>query len=76
MRADVALNAKWSWLNNLQYDDVSESAGINSRLRYIPRAGQDLFIVFNRQFDRDPLSRDFESAVAEAVVTFRYTFRF
>ncbi len=76
LRMDFAFNAKWSWLNNLQYDDVSDTAGLNSRLRYVPRAGQDLFIVINRQFDVDPLRTRFSSTESEAVVKLRYTFRF
>jgi len=75
-RIDVAFNARWSWLNVLQYDNVTESAGLNSRLRYNPRAGQDMFLVINRQFDVDPLSRNLSSSMSEVVLQFHYTFRF
>ena len=75
-RADVAFNARWSWLNVLQYDNVTETAGFNSRLRFNPQAGQDLYIVLNRQFNIDPLSRDVSSSTSEIVMKFRYTFRF
>jgi hypothetical protein len=75
-RADVAFNARWSWLNVLQYDNVTETAGFNSRLRFNPQAGQDMFLVLNRQFDVDPLSRDVSSSTSEIVLKFRYTFRF
>jgi hypothetical protein len=76
MRADVAFNARWSWLNMLQYDNVTDTAGFNSRLRFNPQAGQDLFLVLNRQFDVDPLSRDVSSSASEIVLKFYYTFRF
>ncbi len=76
VRADVAINARWSWLNNLQYDNVTETAGFNSRLRYNPQAGQDLFLVINRQFDIDPLSRNPSSTTSEIVLKINYTFRF
>ena len=75
-RADFAFNAKWSWLNVLQYDNVSETAGFNSRLRFNPQAGRDLFLVVNRQFDIDPLSRDVSSSTSEVVLKFHYTIRF
>ncbi|MDH5621340.1 MAG: hypothetical protein OEY74_04600, partial [Gammaproteobacteria bacterium] len=75
-RIDVAFNARWSWLNVLQYDNVTDSAGLNSRLRYNPRAGQDMFFVINRQFDVDPLSRHLSSTMSEIVLQFHYTFRF
>jgi hypothetical protein len=75
-RIDVAFNARWSWLNVVQYDNVTESAGLNSRLRYNPQAGQDMFLVINRQFDVDPLNRHLSSSMSEAVLQFHYTFRF
>jgi hypothetical protein len=76
LRLDVAFNAKWSWLNFAQYDDVSDSAGFNSRLRYNPKAGQDLFLVVNRQFDVDPLSKSTTSTFSEVALKLHYTFRF
>lgn len=76
LRLDVAFNAKWSWLNVAQYDDVSDSAGFNSRLRYNPQAGQDLFLVVNRQFDVDPFSKSTTSTFSEAALKLHYTFRF
>jgi hypothetical protein len=60
----------------LQYDNVTDTAGFNSRLRFNPQAGQDLFLVLNRQFDVDPLSRDVSSSASEIVLKFYYTFRF
>jgi len=75
-RADFAFNSRWSWLNVLQYDNVSETAGFNSRLRFNPQAGRDLFLVVNRQFDIDPLSRDVTSSTSEVVLKFHYTIRF
>lgn len=41
-RANIAFNSKWSWINFIQYDNVSEKAGLNSRLRWNPKAGKDL----------------------------------
>ena len=75
-RADVAINPRWSWLNNLQYDNVTDTAGFNSRLRFNRQAGQDMFLVLNRQFDIDPLSRNPSSSTSEIVLKFNYTFRF
>jgi hypothetical protein len=75
-RADIAFTAKWSWLNVVQYDNVTDTGGFNSRLRYNPQAGQDLYLVLNRQFDVDPLTRDVSSSTSEFIVKFNYTFRF
>jgi len=76
LNADFAFNAKWSWLNVVQYDNVSETAGFNSRLRYNPRAGQNLFLVVNHQFDIHPLTRDASSSTSEIILKIGYTFRF
>jgi hypothetical protein len=75
-RIDFAFNARWSWLNLVQYDNVTDSAGFNSRLRYNPKAGQDVYVVLNRQFDVDPLNRNLSSTTSEFVLKFNYTFRF
>jgi len=75
-RVDFAFNARWSWLNLMQYDNVSDTAGINSRLRYNPQAGRDVYLVVNRQFDIDPLSKSVSSSTSEVVLKLTYTFRF
>ncbi|MGD8323545.1 MAG: DUF5916 domain-containing protein, partial [Gammaproteobacteria bacterium] len=36
-----------SWTNLIQYDNISETIGINSRLHWIPRAGREGFLVLN-----------------------------
>lgn len=40
LRANVAFNVRWSWVNLLQYDYVSNTVGLNSRLRFNPRAAR------------------------------------
>ena len=49
--ANYAFNARWSWVNLIQYDNESGSVGENSQLRWNPREGQDLYIVLNHGFD-------------------------
>src|SRR4030095_4205458 len=39
LNLDVAFSVAWSWENFIQYDNVSETIGVNSILRWIPRAG-------------------------------------
>jgi len=74
-RANIAFNSKWSWINFIQYDNVSEKAGLNSRLRWNPKAGQDLYLVFNQGFERD-LQNRFRSTLSELSAKVGYTFRF
>lgn len=76
INADVAFNVRWSWLNLLQYDNESGSAGINSRLRWNPRAGQDLYIVLNYGFSAEGAFSGLESAQSQFSVKYTQTFRF
>lgn len=75
LRADVAFNVRWSWLNLIQYDNESSSVGINSRLRWNPRAGQDLFIVLNHGFDADGAFRGLHSVQSLLSIKYTQTFR-
>ena len=64
------------WVNLVQYDNVSAVIGVNSRLVWIPTAGQEGLIVLNhRRQDRD---RDgsFSSELTDINVKLSYTFRF
>ena len=43
LTANIAFNVEWAWLNLAQYDNVSRRLGLNSRLRWLPTAGQAAF---------------------------------
>ncbi|MDG2089937.1 MAG: carbohydrate binding family 9 domain-containing protein [Gammaproteobacteria bacterium] len=76
MKANVAFNSRWSWSNFLQYDNVSENMGFNSRLNWIPEAGQQAFLVFNygaQDIDKD---NSFTSTNTNLSLKFTYTFRY
>ena len=75
-RSNLALNVKWSWVNLVQYDNLSESVGINSRLRWNPRAGEDLYVVWNHDFDALAAFSDMHSRQSEFAVKYSRTFRF
>ena len=73
---DIAFNTAWSWENFVQYDNVSDTVGLNSILRWIPRAGQETVFVVNTQqedFDRDGRFRSYTSDVT---LKLSYTFRY
>jgi hypothetical protein len=73
---DVIFNSRLSWVNLIQYDNVSETMGINIRVHFIPEAGRELFFVINhglQDFDRD---NRFRSQVSDVVAKLSYTFRF
>jgi hypothetical protein len=76
VKANVAFNARWSWSNFLQYDNVSENMGFNSRLNWIPESGQEAFLVFNygaQDIDKD---NNFSSTNSNLSLKFTYTFRY
>jgi hypothetical protein len=73
---DIAFNTAWSWENFVQYDNVSDTVGLNSILRWIPRAGQETVFVVNTQredFDRDGR---FHSFTSDLTLKLSYTFRY
>ena len=76
VRTDVVFSSKLSWVNLVQYDNVSGVIGINSRLHYVPEDGREAFLVLNHNL-RDPATPGgFESTYAEVTAKVNYTFRF
>ncbi len=76
LRSDVVFSPTLSWVTLLQYDNYSETLGINTRLHWIPDAGRQAFLVLNhgmQDFDRD---NSFKSATADLTLKYGYTFRF
>jgi hypothetical protein len=75
-RADIAFTATWSWENFIQYDDVSDSMGINSIMRWIPIAGREFLLVYNRDFVDVDGEQNFRSRRTDMTAKLSYTFRF
>ncbi|MEY4642718.1 MAG: hypothetical protein RLZZ227_2712 [Pseudomonadota bacterium] len=76
LQSQIAFTSTLSWSTLLQYDNVSEAVGINSRLHWIPEAGKQAFLVLNyglRDPDKDNV---FESYRADLSLKFSYTIRF
>jgi hypothetical protein len=80
MRADVAFSSTWSWSTLAQYDNESEEVSVNSRLRWIPKAGQEMIFVLNHGFIVDePIpgaGREWRSLNSDIVLKATYTFRY
>ena len=73
---DVILSSRLSWVNLVQYDNASETAGINSRLHWIPEDGRELFVVLNHGLEDFDLDNNFHSNVADFTIQYRHTFRY
>jgi hypothetical protein len=73
---DAIFSSKLSWTNLIEYDNDTETAGINSRIHWRPQAGRDLFIVLNHSLEDPDRDDHFHSAFADFSIKFNYTFRF
>ena len=49
-RVNYNFNNQWLTTTTLQYNNVDSFAGINFRLNYIFRPGDDIFLVYNEGF--------------------------
>jgi len=72
-RANLSFSEELSWNTVVQWDNVSEAIGLNSRLRWIPRPGQEVFLVFNETLDEngDGLSPVFQQVAFKISYTIR-----
>jgi hypothetical protein len=65
-----------TWSNRVQYDNVSEVVGINSRLYWIPEPGREAYLVLNWGMLDENKDNDFHSTNNDITVKYNYTFRF
>jgi uncharacterized protein YecE (DUF72 family) len=59
----------------VQYDTDSQNVGLQSRLRWIRKAGQEMYVVFNHQWQEDALDR-FATLSSDLRAKVNYTIRF
>jgi hypothetical protein len=76
LTSQVAFSSQWFWVTLVQYDNLSEELGFNTRLQWIPRAGQEGFIVLNYNLQDKDKDNTFKAAASDLSVKFKYTFRF
>jgi len=73
---DFTFSNTLSWVNLIQYDNNSETIGVNSRLHWIPQAGREAFIVLNHNLGDLDRNDSYHSTLADLSLKFSYTFRF
>jgi hypothetical protein len=73
---DIVFSSKISIVNLLQYDNVSETAGVNVRLHWIPVAGKEMYFVVNQGLEDLDRDNDFRTARTDMTLKATYTFRF
>jgi uncharacterized protein YecE (DUF72 family) len=75
VRFNYFFTPKISLTNFVQYDTDSANVGLQSRLRWILKAGQEIYVVFNHQWQEDALDR-FRSLTGDLRAKVNYTVRF
>lgn len=76
MRASVQFTPDLSWDNTVQWDDRSDEVGLNSRIRWEFRPGQELFVVYNEGFDAEDGVSSFTSIRQEMTIKLGLAFQF
>ena len=74
VRANFTFTPNLSWNTVVQYDNVSETAGVNSRFKWTFRPGSDIFLVFNYGFDVE--DGRFQTLSNDITTKLVWTFRF
>lgn len=72
-RLSLLPSADISWVTLVQYDNVSDSVAINSRVRWIIEDGREVFLVLNQGLDT---SDGVEAGRTAPLVKLQWTFRF
>jgi hypothetical protein len=70
----VAFTPDLTWNTVVQYDNISKQVGLNSRIRWTWRTGDDLFFVVNQgwDYDRGRFRRPSSEIVLKVAATFRF----
>lgn len=65
-----------SWVNLLQFDNVSNEFGIDSRFHWTPQPGRNVYFVISHNMIRDETLDRFNSTETGLTAKVDYTFRF
>jgi hypothetical protein len=76
LQLDAVFSARLSWTNLIQYDNQSETIGLNSRLHWIPEAGREGYLVLNHNLQDPDKNNSFHTSFNEVTIKYSYTFRF
>ena len=74
LRANVSFSPTLTWNSIVQFDNLSKSLGLNSRLKWIVRPGSNIFLVLNYGFDAE--DGRFQTLASEITTKLGWSFRF
>jgi hypothetical protein len=73
-KLNASVSTDISWLNTVQYDNVTDTTGFNSRLRWEIVPGREFFFVINQGWISGP--DDFEPITQQLTAKLGWTFRY
>ena len=76
MRASVQFTPDLSWDNTVQWDNRSDELGLNSRVRWEFKPGQEFFVVYNEGFSVEDDFGGFDSIRQNLTVKLGLAFQF
>ena len=76
LTTEIPFSTNLSWFNLVQYDNISETVGLNSRLHWIQQDGREVFLVLNHNVSDLDRDNRFHSTLADLSLKVNYTFRF
>ena len=72
-RVSILFTPEISWITLVQFDNVSDTIGVNSRFRWIIEDGREVFLVLNQGFDT---REDVRATRTAPLAKLQWTFRF
>jgi hypothetical protein len=76
MRGSVQFTPDLSWDNTVQWDNRSDEVGLNSRVRWEFRPGQEFFVVYNEGFSVEDDFNEFNSIRQNLTIKLGLAFQF
>ena len=72
-RVNVQFTPNLAWITVAQWDNVTDSAGINTRVHWIIEDGRELFVVFNQGLETED---GVTATTSEPLIKVEWAFRF
>jgi len=72
----VSFTSEWSWSNLIQFDNVSNDLGIDSRLRWVPDPGRNFYFVASYNMHRSEIDDRWSTIRTGLTAKLDHTFRF
>jgi len=74
LKTDIVFSNTIAWTNLVQFDNVSNNLGFNSRVHWTPQAGRNVYFVFN--YNLIDTENGFMATRSDITLKANYTFRF